>query len=179
MDPATIIGTTSAILSFIQFTGKIISTAIAIRNNAGPAADSNQALDATVKEFNSRLAKLRSRMLAQPSQFSEFLTADGDAQASLLLSLAKCEDLGSKIQKLLDRIGVQKMYQTGSPVSKSRFRKVIYSPTGNIPSTVLVKASLPEAFKTSLKSLWMEKDIKSLREQWENCVKDFNINFLR
>lgn len=179
MDPATIIGTTSAILSFVQFTGKIISTAIENRDNAGQVTKSNQELDATVSEFNSRLAKLKSQRPALSKSSSGVLAVEDDAQASLLLSLSKCEDLGHKIQKLLKEMSIKKMDATKSSAKKSRSQEYPPGTPENCPSALPAKASLPQAFKATVKSLWLEKDVKSLREQWESCVKEFNVNFMR
>ncbi|KAG6353435.1 hypothetical protein INS49_005616 [Diaporthe citri] len=56
MDPATIIGTTSAILSFIQFAGKIIETGVELHFKKANATEFNKTLEESVKEFEKRVA---------------------------------------------------------------------------------------------------------------------------
>lgn len=179
MDPATIIGTASAVLSFVQFTGKIISTALEIRENAGQVTKSNQNLDATVNEFNSRLAKLKSQTPALSKSSSGVSAVEDDAQASLLLSSSKCEDLGNKIQNLLKEISTKKKDPLKPSAKKPTSQEHPNGTPENGPAALPAKASLSQVFKATFKSLWLEKDVKSLREEWETCLKQFNADFMR
>lgn len=180
MDPASIIGTTSAILSFVQFSSKVISTAIEIRDNAGQATKSNQELGVMVKEFNSRLASLRSQWPVLRVDLSGLSGVEDDPQMGLLRCSAKCEDLGTKIAAMLDRIGQQNTDNTRKPARKLKFWKTSPSAAlSNDASDVQAKAGYSAALKASFKSLWLEKEVKALREQWEQCVRDFNVSFMR
>ncbi|POS71851.1 hypothetical protein DHEL01_v209759 [Diaporthe helianthi] len=181
MDPATIIGTTSAILSFVQFSAKVISTAIEIRDNAGQATKSNQALGETVKDFNSRLATLRLQtpVLQSNLHVPGFPGVDADAKLSLLRCVARCEELGSSIEALLHKIEGPGKDNTRKSGGKFKSWKSTTGAPSSSPSSPQAKPSSSLPLTASLKSLWSEKEIKSLREQWEQCVRDFNVSFMR
>lgn len=184
MDPAaTIIGTTSAILSFVQFTGKVISVAYKIHTSAEGATDENRSLEEAVTDFQHRLEDLPSvsEVSYSASPQAGLSSANTKAEKSLLRTARECETLGNKILDVLTKTKA-KADQVDEKQSKSLrhalkrcFRK---DGTGDFAESSS-RPSFVEGMRASIQTVWKKDEIDALRQQWEGCVVRFNMDLQR
>lgn len=179
MDPATIIGTTSAILSFVQITGKVIAVACKIHGSADGATDDNRSLEEAVTDFQTRLDKLRS--VGKVSQSINLRAgaspAKTDVENSLLRTAHECETLSSKILNILIKTKatadqVDEKQSTSFKRAWKRFRKDV---TGDLTGSSS-KPPFIEGVRASIQTVWQKEKIDALRQQWESCVVRFNMD---
>lgn len=164
MDPATIIGTTSAILSFVVFTGSVISTAIKIHGNADGATLENQTFEDVVTELEQKykdLVALTSTSLKDPAFKS-------DAEKSLIQNLDECTALGKRIHGLLDKTKASAKPEHLTQRVKGKIRKAIGK------SETTCKPTLLEVMRAGLQTVWKKDEIDALRQQWETCMIQLN-----
>lgn len=170
MDPATIIGTTSAVLSFVEFTGEIISTIIEIGRKGKGATDDNRKFEQVVQDFNAKLSALRPKPTIGPHGASVAgPQVDTDAEEALLQSVARCEELGASINKVLLKAKAHPKDDHGK--QSGSFRKVL----GRIGGRGTNKGpALVEVIRASVVTAWKADEIESLRTKWEFCIKAVN-----
>jgi len=93
-DPFTIIGTTSAVISFVQFAGNIIVTAHSLYQSTTGSTVENDELEVVTSKMNELLETLRADT--------------GDKSIAQLAAI--CHSLGKKILTLLKRTKVEKAH---------------------------------------------------------------------
>lgn len=170
MDPAIIIGTTSAILSLVQFSGKIIKTGMELHSKQANATEINKTFEESVAEFETRLAVLKATTSHQGNNNNDnnSSTAD-DALKNLLKCRNECENLGKRILALLGKC------KANSKTSRPSFRERLgLSATHktNVPETA--KCSLTEVIRASVITVWTSTEVESLRDHWSQCIAAFN-----
>lgn len=182
MDPATIIGTTSAILSFVQITGKVISVAYKIHESADGATDENRSLEEAVTDFQTRLEELRS--IGKVSHSTDLRAgaspAKTDVKNSLLWTARECETLSNKILDVLIKTKAkadQIDEQQSTPLKRAlkRFRK----DGAGRPAGSSSRPSFVEGIRASIQTVWQKAKIDALRQQWESCVVRLNMDLQR
>lgn len=178
MDPATIIGTTSAILSFVQFSGKIISTAVHIHRSTTGATDDNRNFAAVVANFQERLENLRKDAATCESKAAN--TGPGqalnDAEKQLLATIKKCEDLATKIDAIL-KTTTAAGRQSDSSVTKSSTRRTSlrqwlrpFKGQDSSPhASEHTGPTLSGTIKASVQTVWQREVVIELHKDWETC----------
>lgn len=106
-DPFTIIGTTSAVITFAQFAGNIISTAYSLYESTTDGTAENERLEDVTSKMNQLLDNLSAEKAAKP------LSSQDKSIAELA---ASCHDLGEKILTLLKKTKVQKAHSLRASV---------------------------------------------------------------
>ncbi|KAE9365563.1 hypothetical protein N431DRAFT_563443 [Stipitochalara longipes BDJ] len=100
-DPFTIIGTTSAVISFAQFAGKIISTAYSLYDSTTNSTAQNDRLEDVTSKMNQLLDTLGAQKTAKPQSSQD---------KSIAELAANCHSLGDKILKLLKETKAKKTH---------------------------------------------------------------------
>lgn len=171
MDPATIIGTASAILSFVQFTGTIISTGIKIRNAASGAIEENQSFKGVLSDFEDRLHELQFKtdnLAANPG-------SNNDAEESLLQASKGCQELGSRIREALDKTTAKVANEGERHSVRRRISKIISRRPDKDAPQLSSNPTLAEVIRASIQTVWKREEIDRLRDQWETCMVQFNL----
>lgn len=170
MDPATIIGTTSAILSFVQFAGNIIKTAVELHSNEANATEVIKAFDESVADFKTRLAVLKTRtsQAGNNNNYNNSVTAD-DAWINLLTCSSECEKLGERISGLLEKCKTNG--KASRPTLRERLR-LYATHKRNVPETA--ESSRANIIRASVMTVWRSDEIDCLRGQWSQCIAAFN-----
>ncbi|KAG8162818.1 hypothetical protein KVR01_007296 [Diaporthe batatas] len=182
MDPATIIGTTSAILSFVQFSGNLISVASKIYESSDGAVDDNRKLEEVVTDFQTRLRSLQpldTSFCTTDSQ-AEVSAAKTDAEKSLLRTASQCETLGNVILEILSKTKAKiiQIDETQSPsLLRRSWRRIRKDAPVDIAGTS--KPTLTEAIRASIQTVWQRDKIGVLRQEWEFCVSRLNADLQR
>lgn len=170
MDPATIIGTTSAILSFVQFSGKIIKTGVELHSKKANATEINKTFEESVTEFETRLAVLKASTShrGNNNNYNISPTAD-DAWDNLLKCSSECENLGKRISALLGKCKVNS--KTPRPSLRERLG-ISATHKASVPKTA--ECSLMEGIRASVITVWTSIEVESLRDHWSQCIAAFN-----
>lgn len=122
MDPATVIGLASAILTFVDFSAKIISTAKEIQSSASGATAEHEEIGKAI----GRLEDLTQHLDTQSPKKTLALTP----QDKKLLELQKrCITVSSELQKILESIQSKK---PGSKVDSVRVALKTWKNKGKI-----------------------------------------------
>ncbi|KAF5650010.1 p-loop containing protein [Fusarium sp. NRRL 52700] len=114
MDPPSIIGTTSAAVTFVETIAKMVSIARELHSNATGELEEHKRLRDVVSKLERGIAPLterrKSQTLRSPEEESMFQVAN------------QCQDVGKQILDLLDRYQTGPKYQIGHepPVSAKR-----------------------------------------------------------
>lgn len=179
MDPATIIGTTSAILSFVQFTGKVISVAYKIHDSADGAIDENRSLEEAVTEVQNRLEKLQPNGQVSSTNAQLGTAASTNADTGLLRTAHECEMLGNEILRLLNKTKAKYSQADREPLSLRRAWKRFRKDTADDLTRTSSKPTFIEGIRAGIQTVWQKDNIDSLRRQWEGCVVRLNIDLQR
>lgn len=182
MDPATIVGTTSAILGFVQFTGKLISVACEIYESSDGAVDDNQKLEEAVTDLQIRLRGLRPTEESSRSADAQagVHAARTDAEKSVLQTAIQCQTLGNEILEILNKTKA-KVVQIDETRSQSllrrSWRRLRRDDSGGTAPTC--KPTVTEAIKASVQTVWQKDKVGLLRQRWEFCVGRLNADLQR
>lgn len=93
-DPFTIIGTTSAILSFVEFSGKVIKTARSLHDSVSGSTQSHERLESVMEQTRGLLAEMKQQQATESG-----IEVQGDTH----IIVENCESLGSDMLKLLEK----------------------------------------------------------------------------
>lgn len=181
MDPATIIGTTSAILSFIEFTGRVISTAKQICHDEHGCAEDNRNFDRVVQEFHNIFRNLRTSIKQPADRRATEDRVGADAEGQLLNVIGDCEDLGIKISTLLSKTKLTTNTDGGTKWSKKIQNWTFSSKLKTLPAknSSASERTLLDVMKATILTVWNKSEVESLRQKWEQCILQFNIARLR
>lgn len=180
MDPATIIGTTSAILSFVEFTGKIISTAVEIHKSLDGATNDNLTLESTVANFEKVFKDVQSKISSTPTRSVAGTSTNKDnfARDSLIQTLAKCQSLGERISDLLQKTKAVPASRLSMLDHLDKWRrKHRKSHQVNQTNSGPVRPTLVEVMRATIRTVWHKEELNDLREEWEVCLIQFKIDF--
>lgn len=174
MDPATIIGTTSAILSFVQFTGSVILTAKKIHDSAHGATIENQTFQDTVTNFRQKYQALETNLSKLTSDSTKVSGLESDAKEELIESVRRCIALGTQIHALLDKVKASTKPDDKKQPSRLRglFRTGSKKDSSHKPTSVALTWA-------ALKTVWKEDQINALRKEWESCMVQFQNAIMR
>lgn len=175
MDPATIIGTTSAIISFISFAGSVISTAVEIRKSVHGATEDNQGFEEAVLEFQQNLQELRASTGKSAGLPQTRGRPEHDAKIRHLLRVAgDCEKLGAKISILMEKTKAKAPAMVSNKPKHRQFISRIspFKLTGGAASPS--KPTMIEAIRASVHTIWNQRDVEALRQEWRMCIMEFN-----
>lgn len=181
MDPATIIGTTSAILSFIQFTGQIISTGVKIYNGVHGASENHFALESTVSDFDKVFENVQSQIFltSSPTVINASTDYSHHARDSLQRTLTECQSLGKRIADILQKTKAAPGNNASKLDRLRRWRharnkssKGPQTPPGLTPR----KPTIFEVMKASIWTIWHEGDLDDLRKDWKTCIIQFQVD---
>lgn len=183
MDSATIIGTTSAILSFVQFTGKVISVAYKIHGSSHGAIDDNKNLEEAVTGLQIRLKGLRTsgESSCSTDYHAEASGLEPAADNTLLTTARECEDLGNNLLKILNKTK-SKAVQVDEKRSASMLRRAWKRFRKDAPDDVARPRSKPtllEGIRASIHTVWHEDELRKLCQKWESCVIRLDMNLQR
>ncbi|PSR88633.1 hypothetical protein BD289DRAFT_230436 [Coniella lustricola] len=170
MDPATIIGTVSAVLSFVDFTGKIISIIMEIRRKGKGATQDNLNFEGTVQDFEAKLTALQPKPRIGPHGPSiAGPRVDTDAEEALRQCLARCDELGKEIKLVLFKTKTSSADDHGK--LSTSFRKALskFGSRGAVESPALV-----EIIRASVATVLKADKMESLRAKWERCISSVN-----
>lgn len=154
MDPATIVGVVSAIISFIEFTGIIISTATKIYNAKDGTTDEIRKIDTAVKNYKNGPGIDR-QTIADPIEQSS--PALKDALKCLRYCQEECIRVATEIDALVN----------ATTVASRDANKTHSRIWGRLSSNKSV-------IKASFITVWNREKINILRKQWEECIGRFN-----
>lgn len=163
MDPATIIGTTSAVLSFVTFIGQTIQVGRKIWDNANEVSESGDNEYKQCKKlhqaFKPSLKRLKEEKLAKGED------ALADAERSLLSVLSLCESLATEVINLMENYEYQPAPRPDPNGKHSRWKRITR------------KIGIAGNFiKITLRVLWEEEEAKDLRERFNACAAQLNIH---
>jgi hypothetical protein len=105
VDPFTIIGTTSAVLSFAQFAGNVVSTAYGLYSSSSESTEENAGIEDVTRKMTTLLDDLQAQVDSK-SQSSQ--------EGSIVHLAAHCRSLGEKIISLLKKTKTKKTKKTHS-----------------------------------------------------------------
>ncbi|KAL1872654.1 hypothetical protein Daus18300_004200 [Diaporthe australafricana] len=184
MDPATIIGTTSAILSFVLFVGNVISVANKIHDSADGATDDNRSLEEAVTDFQNNLENLRhtGKFSCSTDSQTGAYAAKTDAESNSLLRTAhECEILGNKTLEVLNKTKA-KANHVDEKHPASRFKRAwkrSRKDSSDRSTSSPKQPSLVEGIRAGIQTVWQKDKVDALRRQWEGCVFRFNMDLAR
>ncbi|EEU41538.1 uncharacterized protein NECHADRAFT_87715 [Fusarium vanettenii 77-13-4] len=156
MDPASIIGTTSAVISFVDFIGKAVNTARQL-SDAG-SIDEYERLGKLTTTLESGIASLRKRGEAGDEELS-------DEEKSALRVAEQCKQIGDSIQHLLGKM------RTPEPTSKQQT---------SMADKLLDKVTrAAKTGRVALVVLWNKQEADDLRRQFDSCTIQLNAHLIR
>ncbi|CAG1972997.1 unnamed protein product [Fusarium graminearum] len=155
MDPASIIGTTSAAITFIETIAKIVSIARKVHDNATGELDEHKWLRDVTSALEPGIATLIKKRKSQTPLSPE--------EESLLQVAEQCQDVRKRIFHLLDKYRTGSISQIGhaSPLSAKRI-------TG--------RSSTKKTIKVTLRILWGEPEAEGLRQAFDMCTRQLSIH---
>lgn len=160
MDPASIIGITSAVISFVDFIGKAVNTARQL-SDAG-SIEEYERLDKLTATLNTGIASLERRGEAGDRQLS-------DEEKSALRVAEQCKQIGDSIQRLVGNM------RAPEPTSLSTSKQ-----QNSMPDKLLGK--ITRAAKTgrvALIVLWNKQEADDLRRHFDSCTIQLNAHLIR
>ncbi|KAF4431492.1 P-loop containing nucleoside triphosphate hydrolase [Fusarium acutatum] len=157
MDPASIIGTTSAAVTFVETIAKIVSIARELHDNATGELDEHKRLREVVSALEARIATLIERRKSQTQLSPE--------EESMLQVAEQCQDVSKRIFHLLDRYQIGPKSQMGhkSPLTVKRITGRIFA-----KKTIMV----------TLRILWDKPEAEGLREAFDICTRQLSIHLI-
>lgn len=103
IDPWTVIGTTSAVLSFAEFAVAVVKTAVGINKSEDGASEDNKRLSEVTKNGQRLLAQMSELKASQSGRNT--LTP---VEESMLALAEQCRLLGERILKFLEKMQASK-----------------------------------------------------------------------
>ena len=159
MDPASIIGTTSAVLSFVDFVWKAASTAKEIYDSATDSREEDDRLRELTSALDPAINKLQAR-LQQKGRLAE-------EEKSALRVAEQCRKVGGMLLELLRK------QQLEPSAAKNG--------AGGRPLAATVKqkfARVANAAKVTIVVLWNKKECEDLRNEFNMCTIQLNTHLL-
>lgn len=154
MDPASIIGTTSAAITFVETLAKIVSVARKV-HRATDELDEHKRLRDVASALEPAITALIDKSKSQ--------TPLSPVEKSLLEVAKQCQDVSKRIIQLLDS------YQVG-PVPQ----------IGNNPSSsgkgIAGLSSLKKSMKATFRIVRGEREEEGLRQDFDRCNRLLNIH---
>ena len=160
MDPASAIGLTSAVISFVDFIGKVVSTAREL-SDAGNIEE-HERLHALTAALEPGINSLRKRGEAEYWQLSE-------EEKSAIRVAEQCQQVSGSIQRL---VGKMKLPQSKDVATG----KEQVSRTDRILDKVVRSA---KTGKVALYVLWKKQEAEDLRRQFDSCTLQLNTHLTR
>ncbi|KAH7186989.1 hypothetical protein DER44DRAFT_737016 [Fusarium oxysporum] len=155
MDPASIIGTTSAAITFVETIAKIVSIARKVHDNATGELDEHKRLRDVASALEPGIATLIEKCKSQ--------TLLSPEEESLLQVAEQCQDVSKRIFHLLDR------YQTG-PISQIGHESPLSA------KRITGRSSTKKTIKVTLRILWGEPEAEGLRQAFDMCTRQLSIH---
>ncbi|KAF5968273.1 P-loop containing protein [Fusarium coicis] len=156
MDAASVIGTTSAAITFIETIANIVSIARELHGNASGELDEHKRLREVVSALEGRIANLIEGHKNQAQ-----LSPEGE---SMLQVAEQCRDVSKRIFHLLDR------YQTG-PRSQIGHESLL--------SVKRISGRLStKTIKVTLRILWDKPEAEGLRKTIDMCSRQLSIHLI-
>ncbi|PNP81422.1 hypothetical protein FNYG_05228 [Fusarium nygamai] len=154
MEAASIIGTTSAAVTFIETIAKIVSIARELHDNATGELDEHKRLREVVSALQDRIANLIQGRKSQAQLSPE--------EESMLQVAEQCQDVSKRIFHLLDRYQTGPRSQIGheSPLSAKRI-------AGRLSTKTI---------KVTLRILWDKPEAEGLRLAFDMCSRQLSIH---
>lgn len=159
MDPASIIGTTSAVLSFVDFIWKASSTAKEIYESATDSREDDDRLRKLTSALHPAINKLQAR-LQQKGRLAE-------EEKSALRVAEQCRKVGGMLLELLRKQQLEPSAAKTGP--------------GGHPTAATVKqkfARVAKAAKVTIVVLWNKKECEDLRNEFNMCTIQLNTHLL-
>lgn len=152
MDPATIIGTTSAVLSFVQFSGRVLTTAWSLYESVAGTLEEHACLEDVTVEMRRLVEGLpKEEWLKIPPRHPQ---QEKDSLSGLQAVAQKCEELGGEILTLLEKLRIDQKKRKGSG------------------------KYLLAALKAGAVNVWKKETIKDLRDQLQMCSSNLNTHLV-
>ncbi|KAJ3531752.1 hypothetical protein NM208_g8740 [Fusarium decemcellulare] len=152
MDPASIIGTTSAVLTFVDTAVKIFSIARQVHDSAAGGLEEHERLRDSTSALEHGITTLEQKLESKPSLSAE--------EANLLKVATHCRDVGKKISDLLAG------YQIEADVATAqKSPSLVKKGTGR---------SFRKATKITLRVLWDHPEAKELKQEFNMCTVQLN-----
>ncbi|KAF4460116.1 kinase-like domain [Fusarium albosuccineum] len=152
MDPASIIGTTSAVLTFVDTVVKIFSIGRQVHDSATDGLEEHKRLRDITFALEHGIATLEQQRESKTSLSAE--------ENSLLKVATHCRDVGKKISDLLARYQIEPdTATTQKPPS------LVKKGTGR---------SFKKATKITLRILWDQPEAKELKQEFNMCTVQLN-----
>jgi hypothetical protein len=158
MDPASIIGTTSAVLSFVNFVWKAASTARNLYESATGSQEEDERLRALTTALDPGIEKLRIRL--------QQIDKPSDEEASTLRVAEQCKKVGNMLLVLLDK-------QQRASLSENDGEK---SSVADRLKEKLVKVT--NVTKATIVILWNKHECEELRREFDTCTIQLNAHLL-
>ncbi|KPM45976.1 hypothetical protein AK830_g724 [Neonectria ditissima] len=160
MDPASIIGITSAVISFVDFIGKAVTTARQL-SDAG-SIDEYEQLGKLTTALEPSIASLRKQEDTGNEQLS-------DEQKSALRVAEQCKQIGDSIQRLLGKMRLPE--PTGPLTAKQQ---------SSMADKLLEKVTRAgKAGRVAFIVLWKKQEAEDLRRQFDSCTIQLNTHLIR
>lgn len=156
MDAASVIGTTSAAITFIETIAKIVSITRELHENASGELDEHKRLREVVSALEGRIANLIEGHKSQAQLSHE--------EESMLQVAEQCRDVSKRIFHLLDRYQTGPRSQIGreSPLSAKRI-------AGRLSTKTI---------KVTLRMLWDKPEAEGLRQAFDLCSRQLSIHLI-
>jgi hypothetical protein len=175
MDPATILGTTLGILSFVKCMGKIVLTAVKVHKSRNGTIRENKKFTDVIADFHIRLKNIHNGAGIYLSTASAESTGDGDVindfKRQLLSTIEKCEELATEIESVLGK--TQAANKDGLKLGARWLRKLPHSTSASdLRETTLFEA-IRAAGRTAWKKDLVEKSIRTGKVALYNLTRSF------
>ncbi|KAM7189338.1 hypothetical protein V8F33_010117, partial [Rhypophila sp. PSN 637] len=162
MDPASIIGTTSGVLSFITFCVQAVRVGHKVHQSGGDAADDTGANEYTqCKRFCQTFQPTLERLRKQANNSGK--NGISNAEQSLLQIVTLYDSVGAEINVLMEKYELQ---QPSNPGLSKGIRK-------RIGERICVGKHV---IKVTLRALWDHEEAKELRTRFNECVVQLSIH---
>ncbi|KAK4213181.1 hypothetical protein QBC37DRAFT_176051 [Rhypophila decipiens] len=162
MDPASIIGTTSGVLSFITFCVQAVQVGQKVHRSAVDATDDTGANEYTqCKRFCQTFQPTLERLRKQANNSGK--NGISNAEESLLRIVTLCDSVGAEIIVLMEKYELQ---QPSDPGLSRGIRKRIGEKIGVGKHVIRV----------TLRALWDHEEAKELRTRFNECVGQLGIH---
>ncbi|RBA11128.1 hypothetical protein FPRO05_04301 [Fusarium proliferatum] len=155
MEAASIIGTTSAAVTFVQTIAKMVSIARKLHDSTTGELDEHKRLRGVVSELDPGIATFIESHKSQTLLSRE--------EKSMLQVAEQCQDVSKQLLLLLDR------YQTG-PKSQIGHKSLLS--VKKITSRLFAK----ETIKVTLRILWEKPEAEGLRKAFDTCTTQLSIH---
>ncbi|KAF4465116.1 p-loop containing nucleoside triphosphate hydrolase [Fusarium albosuccineum] len=160
MDPASIIGITSAVISFVDFIGKAVTTAREL-SDAG-TIDEYERLATLTTTLQSGIASLEKRQETSHGHLS-------DEEKSALQVAKQCKQIGVSIQRLVGKM------RAPEPTCPATSKQQI-----SMADKLLDKVTrAAKTGRVALFVLWKKQEADDLRKEFDSCTIQLNAHLIR